>query len=587
MKLRQKITLLISLALLVPTVFISTVAIYKIKSKANTDIASYHDEELGKLKLYLKHITDIAYGMIEVQHKHLQDSIDRFNAHADSTQTKMTMSPELMERTLKELSAIRFDKGEGYFWVTDNKLPFPTMLMHAEKKDQKGKVLDDPKHNVEKEKGRNIYQVRAELTNANGDAFVEYVMKKPGTEEVDNKISYSRLYKPLGWVVSTGFYTDSIDKAVADKQADLNSQIGQMIFFIIALAAIILAVGLTVSIYFSKALTNAILQIKDKLEQLAEGRKVEQVIVDRKDEIGSMTQSLNAVVLGLTSYTNFAKEIGVGNLTQEFTPLSKEDILGNELLEMRDNLKKAADEKSIRDWANEGMASLGDVLRRNNSDTKELAHEIIKELVKYLGVNQAALFIIEEGNGPEDQWLELTAAYAYDRKKFLKKRVDIGEGMVGQCVLERATLHLREVPQEYVTITSGLGEAVPRTLLIVPLLYNESAYGVLEMASFKVFRDHEIAFIEKIAQSIASTVATVQINERTKRLLEQSQQMSEEMKAQEEELRQNQEELQATSEQMRRRQVELEKENERLKRGMPATDTKGNETIAASEFETV
>ena len=565
MKLRQKITLLISLALLVPTVVISTVAIYKIKSKANRDIAAYHDEEFAQLKVYLKHITDIAYGVIEAQHKALADSVTRFNQHADSTQAKRSLTPAMMEQALQELSVIRFDNGEGYFWVTDNKLPFPTMLMHAEKKELKGRVLDDPKHNVEKEKGRNIYQVRAERANADGDAFVEYIMKKPGTQEVANKISYSRLYKPLGWIVSTGFYTDAIDQAVAAKKAESNQQVGQMVFFILALAAFILAVGLTVSIYFSKALTTAILNIKDTLEQLAQGRRVEQVNVHRRDEIGSMTHSLNALVLGLSSYTSFAKEIGEGNLQQAFTPLSQDDILGNELLSMRNNLKKAADEKAMRDWANEGLASLGDVLRRNNTDTQELATETLRELVKYMKMNQAALFMMEEGSGENDQHLQLVAAYAYERKKYLQKTIAIGEGMVGQCVLERDTIHLREVPEEYVNITSGLGNAVPRTLLIMPLIYNEVVYGVLEMASFREFGDHEIAFLEKIAQSIAGTIASVQTNERTKKLLEQSQQMSEEMKAQEEELRQNQEELQATSEQMRRRQVELEKENERLK----------------------
>lgn len=565
MKLRQKITLLISLALLVPTVVISTVAIYKIKSKASRDIASYHDEEFAQLKVYLKHITDIAYGVIETQHKALADSIARHNQHADSTQAKLSMTPAMMEQTLQELAAIRFDNGEGYFWVTDNKLPFPTMLMHAEKKELKGKTLDDPKHNVEKEKGRNIYQVRAERANADGDAFVEYIMKKPGSQEVTNKISYSRLYKPLGWIVSTGFYTDAIDQAVAAKKAESNQQVGQMVFFILALAALILAVGLTVSIYFSKALTTAILNIKDTLEQLAQGRRVEQVNVHRRDEIGSMTHSLNALVLGLSTYTSFAKEIGEGNLQQSFTPLSQQDILGNELLSMRNNLKKAADEKAIRDWANEGLASLGDVLRRNNTNTQELATETLRELVKYMNMNQAALFMMEEGTGENDQYLQLVAAYAYERRKYLQKTIAVGEGMVGQCVLERGTIHLREVPEEYVNITSGLGNAVPRTLLIMPLIYNEVVYGVLEMASFREFGDHEIAFLEKIAQSIAGTIASVQTNERTKKLLEQSQQMSEEMKAQEEELRQNQEELQATSEQMRRRQVELEKENERLK----------------------
>ncbi|HEY5823506.1 MAG TPA: cache domain-containing protein, partial [Cyclobacteriaceae bacterium] len=546
MKLKQQITLLISLALIVPAIAISSVAIYKIKSKATTDIEEYRQEEFAKLKLYLKHITDIAYGVIENAHKQ----------SLDSTSADSTLSQEvLLEKGLAELSSIRFDKGQGYFWVTDNKLPFPTMLMHAEKKNLKGQILDDPKHNVEKEKGRNIYQVRAELANANGDAFVEYIMKKPGSDAVENKISYSRLYKPLGWIVSTGFYTDQIEAAVAEKKAALTKQISDVVIFIVTIGVVILALGLFVSFYFSKELTNAIIVIKEKLKQLAQGEQIDHAESKRKDEVGDMTDSLNSLVDGLKTYTSFAKEIGQGNLNQDFAPLSNEDILGTELLMMRNNLKTAEDEKNIRDWANEGLARLGDVLRRNNTNTKNLADEILKELVKYLKINQGALFIVDE---EQANTLELAAAYAYDKKKYVNKKIGFGEGLAGQCVLERHTIHLREIPKDYIQITSGLGQALPRTLILVPLIHNENVYGVLEMASFKELEKHEISFVEKIAESIASTVSTVRGNENTKRLLEQSQQMSEELKAQEEEVRQNMEELSATQEQMGR-QVEENK----------------------------
>jgi hypothetical protein len=297
-----------------------------------------------------------------------------------------------------------------------------------------------------------------------------------------------------------------------------------------------------------------------------------------------MTESLNLLVNGLRSYTSFAKEIGHGNLTQSFQPLSESDILGNELLDMRNNLKKATDEKNIRDWANEGMAHIGDVLRRNTSDTNELCHDIIKMLIKYIKANQGALFLMVEGDKPEDTWLEQMATYAYDRKKMINRKIGLGDGLVGQSVLEKATIHLSSIPKNYITITSGLGEALPETILIVPLIHNDEVFGVIEMASFNKLQKHEIQFVEKVAESIASTISTVQVNERTKRLLTQSQQMSEELKAQEEELRQNQEELQATQEQMRRRQIELERENELLKHEMALVPESKNQHayVAAS-----
>jgi len=574
LKLKQQITLLISLALIVPAVLIGSVAIYRIQKKASADIEEYRTEEYTKLKLYLKHITDIAYGIVETQYKLSTDS-----THAGS-----------MNTALDQLSQIRFDNGQGYFWVTDNRLPYPTMLMHAEKTNLKGQVLSDSKHNVEKNEGRNIYQVRAELANANGDAFVEYVMKKPGTDEVDNKISYSRLFKPLGWIISTGFYTDQIEEGVALKKEALSKQIMSIVFFIIGIGILVLGAGLAVSFYFSKELTNAIVSIKEKLKGLAEGQQVDRVSNKRKDEVGDMTQSLNLLVDGLKTYTSFAKEIGKGNLDQSFQPLSDQDVLGTELLVMRDNLKIAENEKSLRDWANEGMAKMGEVLRRNNNNTKSLAEEILKELIKYLKVNQGALFIVTDSSKEE---LELLATYAYEKRKFINKKIGFGDGLAGQCVLERQTIHLREVPEDYVRITSGLGQALPRTLIIVPLLHNEKAFGVLEMAAFKTFEPYQIAFIEKVAESIASTISTVQVNEHTKTLLEQSQQMSEELKSQEEEVRQNMEELSATQEQMARqiednRKIQNElQERERvfaLTTILSESDLYGNITLVNDKF---
>jgi transcriptional regulator with GAF, ATPase, and Fis domain len=143
--------------------------------------------------------------------------------------------------------------------------------------------------------------------------------------------------------------------------------------------------------------------------------------------------------------------------------------------------------------------------------------------------------------------------------------VAYGQGLAGQCALEKETIYLAEVPADYVHITSGLGQAPPRTILVVPLLHNGDVYGVLEMASFQAFAPHQVAFVEKVAESIAGALANIAVNDQTRRLLEQSQQLAESMKSQEEELRQNQEELQATQEEMRRRQEELERENETLR----------------------
>lgn len=207
-----------------------------------------------------------------------------------------------------------------------------------------------------------------------------------------------------------------------------------------------------------------------------------------------------------------------------------------------------------RQWASNGIAKFADILRNNHGDDQKMFDVIISSLVKYTGANQGGLFLLE--GEKDERVLNLMAAYAYDRKKYLQKTIAVGEGVLGQVVLERAPVFMTAIPDEYVQITSGLGDSPPRSLLISPLIVNEEVYGVLELASFQKFEPHVQEFVSKIGESIASTIATVRVSGKTKTLLEELQQQTEEMKSQEEEMRQNMEELVATQEEMQRKEQE-------------------------------
>ncbi|HDP76034.1 MAG TPA: HAMP domain-containing protein [Bacteroidales bacterium] len=321
-----------------------------------------------------------------------------------------------------------------------------------------------------------------------------------------------------------------------------------------------------VLLFVSDNLTKPIKRITDILKRMAKGEVSEELKVELNtgDEIEEMALALNTTIDGIGHKTTFANEIGKGNYETNPELLSNKDVLGKSLIHMRDSLKKAAEEEEKRkvedqkrSWANEGFAKFGEILRQNNNDLQKLCDSVIAALVKYVGANQGGIFLWNDED-KTNQFFELISAFAWDRKKYLTKQIEKGEGLVGACAMEKETIFLTDVPDDYVNITSGLGDANPRCVILVPLKHEDEVLGVIEMASFKVLEKHEIEFIEKIAESIAATILSVKINARTKMLLEQSQMQAEEMKAQEEEMRQNMEELQATQEEVERKSAEIE-----------------------------
>jgi PAS domain S-box-containing protein len=271
----------------------------------------------------------------------------------------------------------------------------------------------------------------------------------------------------------------------------------------------------------------------------------------------------------ILTQTKLDKELSKSRKTLDITQLliqdkldtlievGEDDQIGNSLINLRDNLIKNKQidlfrrkEDEQRNWVAEGLAKFSDILRKNNDNLNELSFNIIKNLVKYLNANQGGFFILQESM--DEKYFDLSACYAYDRKKFSDKRIQWGDGLIGTCAKEKKTIYMTNVPDNYVLITSGLGKANPSCLLIVPLIINDVLHGILEIASFKKFEGFEIDFVEKVAESIASTISTVKINVRTARLLRESQDQAEILATQEEQMRQNMEELQATQEEAAR-----------------------------------
>ncbi|MDN5202064.1 PAS domain S-box protein [Fulvivirgaceae bacterium BMA10] len=326
-----------------------------------------------------------------------------------------------------------------------------------------------------------------------------------------------------------------------------------------ALAIVTIVLGLLGAIWMARSITKPINFIKEIVIKLGKGElpDEDQNHQFNRDEIGEMATAVDNLVSGLRSTSSFAESIGKGNYDAEFEPLSENDVLGNALIEMKNNLYEVAEEDKKRNWSTSGLAKFGDILRSNNDNIERLSDDIIVNLVKYMDCNQGGLFIVND-NDSEEPYLHLIACYAWDRKKYVDQKVYLGEGLTGQAWMEKDTIYITEVPEDYITITSGLGASNPKSILITPLKINDEVFGVIELASFREFTSHEVEFVEKIAESIASTISSVKINEKTQRLLEESTEMTEQMRSQEEEMRQNMEELQATQEEMQRNQIETQ-----------------------------
>lgn len=254
----------------------------------------------------------------------------------------------------------------------------------------------------------------------------------------------------------------------------------------------------------------------------------------------------------------FVEKIRHGQFDSEYKVQGADDVLGQSILDLRDNLLKnkieednRRKEDQQRNWVAEGLAMFGGILRNNTDDLHELSYNLISQLVKYIKANQGAFFIIND-EFMADKHIEMIACYAYERRKFSDKRIEWGEGIIGAAILEQQTIFMTDVPKSYVNITSGLGQATPRSMLVVPLKINDEVHGVLEIGSLQPIEKYIIEFVEKVAESVASTISNVKINTRTAKLLKESQSQAETLAAQEEQMRQNMEELQATQEEAAR-----------------------------------
>lgn len=255
------------------------------------------------------------------------------------------------------------------------------------------------------------------------------------------------------------------------------------------------------------------------------------------------------------SYINFKARMTSQSLIEEMD--KNNETLQKSQAEMKESIKqirKNQIEEQKRNWASEGLSQFGALLR-NNHESEVLFDELISGVTQYIKANQGGLYLVDQQDDGEVNII-LKSCYAYARKKFTEYTTKPGQGLLGQAYYEKDIIYLLDIPEDYVKITSGLGEALPTAVLIVPLMVNDEVEAFFEFASFKEFQQNQIDFLKDLGETIGSFIRNSRINEQTKHLLEETQLQAEQMKEQEEEMLQNLEELQATQEEISRKEKE-------------------------------
>lgn len=268
-----------------------------------------------------------------------------------------------------------------------------------------------------------------------------------------------------------------------------------------------------------------------------------------------------ATIAGITEQVaNGNLEVDLGSKEDESTGIFAS------VKKMVQSLRAVNIEREEQNWLKTGQAELNE---KTSGEQKlvQLAENIINFLTPYVQAQVGAFYVAEEEADGEETILKMIASYAFTWRGNVSNRYKLGEGLVGQAALEHKPILITDLPKEYIHIESGLGQAQPRAVFIIPFLYEDALKGVIELASVHEFTPVQRDFLKQIAAGIGIVVNTAESRGRMQELLEQSQTQAEELQSQTEELQAQQEELQAQQEELRQANEEMELRSRELERG--------------------
>jgi HAMP domain-containing protein/CheY-like chemotaxis protein len=288
-----------------------------------------------------------------------------------------------------------------------------------------------------------------------------------------------------------------------------------------------------------------------------------------------LTDNVNELAATLTTQLRAIAEVATavtkGDLTRSISveALGEVAILKDNINQMISNLRETTQKNTEQDWLKTNLAKFTRMLQ-GQRDLETVSKLILSELAPLVSA-QHGVFYIMETNENYAAYLKLLSTYAYRERKNLSNRFQLGEGLVGQCALEKERILLTEVPTDYIKISSGLGEATPMNVVVLPVLFEGQVTAVIELASFHRFNEIHLTFFDQLTESIAIVLNTIAASMRTEELLKQSQSLAEELQTQQKELtdtnkrlEQQAQSLKASEELLKNQQEQLQQTNEEL-----------------------
>ncbi|MGH2749376.1 MAG: HAMP domain-containing protein [Actinomycetota bacterium] len=292
-----------------------------------------------------------------------------------------------------------------------------------------------------------------------------------------------------------------------------------------------------------------------------------------------LTENVNQLAGNLTTQVRaiaeVSKAVTEGDLTRRIDVEAKGEVnaLADTINKMTDTLRETTRVNQEQDWLKTNLANIQRLMQGQRS-LQLVSQLIMSELTPTVSAQHGAFFLTDSTDGKP--LLKLIASYGYKARKSVSNRFKFGEGLVGQCALEKKPIVITEAPNDYIKVTSGLGETAPVNIIVIPVLFEDAALGVIELGSIKPFSEIDQQFLEQLIEVIGVVINSIIANMRTEELLQQSQRLTEELQSQSEELQTQQEEL-------KRSNAELEAQAQSLKASEELLQTQQEELQQTNE----